>query len=73
MRGRGGTPNEAAKLLKRESGFKFHVFDQERSEEQKDKVKSRGKATWKRKYQGEFRRCPDEDQQEGEVADILEA
>ena len=32
MRGRGGTPNEAANLLKRESGFKFHIFDQVRGE-----------------------------------------
>ena len=32
MRGRGDTPNEDANLLKRESGFKFHVFDQEQGE-----------------------------------------
>ena len=30
MRGRGQIPNEVANLVKRESGFKFHVFDQER-------------------------------------------
>ena len=28
MRGRGVTSNEAANLLKRESRFKFHIFNQ---------------------------------------------
>jgi hypothetical protein len=57
-------------LLKRESGFKFHVIDQERIEAQ-DKVGNQDNVGWKRKYEVKFRRCRDDDQQESVLVDLL--